>query len=44
VAGADPVVEKDNVERQADEMEEHRESDLDVLGVRDNARPVSSQR
>jgi hypothetical protein len=44
VAGADPVVERDNAERQAEEMEEYGESDMDVLGVRDNARPVSSLR
>jgi hypothetical protein len=40
VAGADPAVEKDNAERQAEEMEEYGESDVNVLGVRDNARPV----
>jgi hypothetical protein len=44
VTGADPVVERDNTGRQAEEMEEYGESDLDVLGVRDSARPVSSLR
>jgi hypothetical protein len=44
VASADAVVEVDNAERQAEEMEEYGESDLDVLGVRANARPVSSSR
>jgi hypothetical protein len=44
VAGADPVVERDNADRQAEEMEEYGESDLDVLGVRANVRPVSSSR
>jgi hypothetical protein len=34
----------DNAERQAEEMEEYGGSDLDVLGVRANARPVSSSR
>jgi integrase len=42
VAGAESVVETDNTEHQAEEMEEYGESDLDVLGVRANARPVSS--
>jgi hypothetical protein len=44
VAGVDRVVERDNTERQTEEMEEYGESDLDVLGVRANARPVSSSR
>jgi hypothetical protein len=44
VAGADAVVEADNAERQAKEMEEYGESDLDVLGVCANARSVSSSR
>jgi hypothetical protein len=40
VVGADPVVERDNAERQAEVMKEYGESDLDVLGVRSNARSV----
>jgi hypothetical protein len=43
-AGAESVVEADDAERQAEEMEEYGESDLDVLGVRANAHPVSSLR
>jgi hypothetical protein len=41
VASEASVVEADNAERQAEEMEEYGESDLDVLGVRANARLVS---
>jgi hypothetical protein len=44
VTGADPIVERDNAERQAEEMEEYGESESDVLGVRRDARPVSSKR
>jgi hypothetical protein len=44
VASAESVVETDNAERQAEEMEEYGERDLDVLGMRANARPVSSSR
>jgi hypothetical protein len=44
VAGADAVVEAENAERQAEEMEEYGESDLDARGVRSNARPVFSSR
>jgi hypothetical protein len=42
--GAVPVVERDNSERQAEEMEEYGESESDVLGVRRDARPVTSTR
>jgi hypothetical protein len=41
---AEPVVEVDNAERQAEEMEEYGESDLDVFGVHAKTRPVSSSR
>jgi hypothetical protein len=44
VAGADPVVERDNAERQAEEMEKYGESQSDVLDERRNARPISSMR
>jgi hypothetical protein len=44
VASAESVVEAGNAERQAEEMEEYGESDLDVFGGRSNARPVSSSR
>jgi hypothetical protein len=44
VASAESVVEAENAERQAEEMEGYGEGDLDVLGVRANARPVSSSR
>jgi integrase len=44
VAGADAVAEVDNAECQAEEMEEYGGSDLDVFGVRSNARPVYSSR
>jgi hypothetical protein len=33
VTGADPVVERDYTERQAEEMEEYVESESDVLGA-----------
>jgi hypothetical protein len=44
VAGADPVVGRDNVERQAEEMEKYGESESDVLDLRRDARPISSTR
>jgi hypothetical protein len=44
VAGTESVVAADNAKRQAEEMEEYGESDLDVLGVCSNIRPVSSSR
>jgi hypothetical protein len=44
VTGADPVVQRDNAEHEAEEMEEYGESESDVLGVRRDARPISFTR
>jgi hypothetical protein len=39
-AKADPVVERDNAERQVEEMEECRENETDVLGTSRPASPI----
>jgi hypothetical protein len=39
-ASADPVVARDNAERQVEEMEEYVESETDVLGAQKQAFPI----
>jgi hypothetical protein len=42
-ASADPVVERDNAERQVEEMEEYSDNETDVLGVLRQPSPVPHQ-